>query len=93
MQGVLFGQDFLEDCYRDQVNIVDFLCHYIPEYSVLWRPFIVLPSLLVGRRMAFFIYFLLVLVTVLYSPVKELAELALAKLREHGRNLPSGWRL
>lgn len=93
VQGVLFGQDFLEDCYRDQVNIVDFLCHYIPEYSVLWRPFIVLPSLLVGRRIGFFIYFLLVAVTVLYSPVKHLIVQGAGFLRDNARKLAVGWRL
>lgn len=93
VQGVLFGQDFLEDCYRDQVNIVDFLCHYIPEYSVLWRPFIVLPSLLVGRRIGFFIYFLLVAITVLYSPVKLLVVQGSGFLRDYARKLIVGWRL
>jgi len=68
-QGLLFGQDFLEDCYQN-VKKVEFICHYVPEYSVLWRPFIVWPPLR-GRKLAYAIFFALVAITVLWGPVKS----------------------
>lgn len=70
LQGVMYGQDFLEDCYRRPIG-VDFMCHYVPEFSPLWRPFIVQPTI-VGRRVPYLIYFVLVAITVLWEPGKML---------------------
>jgi hypothetical protein len=69
-QGIMYGQDFLDDCYRRPIG-VDFMCHYVPEYSPLWRFFIVLP-LITGRRVAYAIYFVLVAITVLWNPGREI---------------------
>lgn len=71
-EGILFGQDFLEDCMKDG-GAWGFLCHYVPEYSALWRLFISSPEIR-GRKVAYLIYFLLVTVTVLWGPGVELAK-------------------
>lgn len=91
-QGVFFGTDFLENCFS-QGHELEFICLYVPEYSVLWRTFIVGPPL-VGRRMAFLAYFLLVAVTLLWAPLRELLGEAKAALRGLWKaNGPgAGWR-
>lgn len=89
-QGVLFGNDFLEDCGAKDL---DFMCIYTPEYSVLWRMFIIGPPM-AGRRIAFLIYFVLVGGSVLWSPVKillgEFLTFAKSTWRDHGPT--SNWR-
>ncbi|MGZ3704241.1 MAG: hypothetical protein ACXVC4_20795, partial [Bdellovibrionota bacterium] len=69
-QSVLFGTDFLEDCFR-QGHELEFICYYVPEYSVLWRTFIVSPPI-TGRRVAFLVFFLLVAGTLIHKPLKTL---------------------
>lgn len=71
-QGLLFGQDFLEDCYKNGADI-SFMCHYVPEYSVLWRPFIVQP-VIAGRKVAYLIYFILVAITLLWPVSTQLVK-------------------
>lgn len=65
-QGVLYGQDFLEACNNPDVNL-GFMCHYVPEYSPLWRPFVVWP-IPFGRKIAYLTYFLIVFGWVLSGP-------------------------
>jgi hypothetical protein len=69
-QGILFGQDFLEDCISGN-EVLGSVCNYVPEYSVLWRFFVVLPPLH-GRKIAYMAYFVLVAITVLWRPGREL---------------------
>lgn len=91
-QGVLFGTDFLEDCFR-QGHELEYTCYYVPEYSVLWRFFIVAPPI-TGRRVAYLIYFLLVAGTLVWPPVRLLAEDAVARLRRFLADFgpATGWR-
>lgn len=78
-QGVMYGTDFLEPCYS-RGHELEFACHYVPQFSVLWRYFTVLPPL-EGRRVGFLVYFLLVAGTVLWAPARELVGELLAWLR------------
>lgn len=92
-QGVLYGQDFLEDCYARDPKL-EFLCHYVPEYSPLWRVFVAQP-LPHGRKWAYLAYFLLVGVTLTLTALGSLGEHARAyvasRWRAYGWN--AGWRL
>lgn len=92
-QGVMYGTDFLEPCYS-RGHELEFACHYVPQFSVLWRYFTVLPELQ-GRRVGFLIYFLLVAGTVLWHPVKETGAELLAMLRQAVKNYGnfSSWRI
>jgi hypothetical protein len=40
INGAVFDQQGLELCLKDQ-HALEFLCWYVPEFSVLWRPFVV----------------------------------------------------
>jgi hypothetical protein len=40
ISGVVFGKQGLEICTANNYQL-EFLCHYVPEFSVLWRPFVV----------------------------------------------------
>ena len=81
-QGITWGQDFLEACHKTPTGPdYGFLCYYVPEFSPLWRPFIVWPPL-EGRKIAFFGFYLLVSVTLLWEPGKYLCALAFAKCKE-----------
>ncbi len=92
-QGVLFGTDFLEDCFS-RGHELEFVCNYVPEYSVLWRFFIVGPPV-TGRRITYLIYGLLLAGTILWPVLRELALEAVARGRgfwkSHGPS--SGWRV
>jgi hypothetical protein len=89
----MYGTDFLEPCYS-RGHEMEFACHYVPQFSVLWRYFTVLPELQ-GRRVGFLIYFLLVAGTVLWHPVKETGAELFAMLRQAVRNYGnfSSWRI
>lgn len=91
-QGVLFGSDFLEDCFR-QGHELEYTCYYVPEYSVLWRFFIVAPPI-TGRRVAYLAYFALVAVTLAGPSVlflaRELRAFAARAWKSHGPS--SGWK-
>ena len=91
-QGVMYGTDFLEPCYT-RGHELEFACHYVPQFSVLWRYFTVLPPL-EGRRVGFLVYFLLVAGTVLWRPVTQLTAELLAALRRSLIDLAdlSKWR-
>lgn len=91
-EGVMYGTDFLEPCYS-RGHELEFACHYVPQFSVLFRYFTVLPAL-EGRRVGFLVYFLLVGGTVLWAPVRQLLKELLLFLRalisEYGTL--SNWR-
>lgn len=91
-QGVFYGTDFLEDCYS-RGHELEFVCFYVPEYSVLWRYFIVLPPL-VGRRVTFLAFFLLVGGTLLWLPAGQLLRDLRGRLQAWWQNLGpgAGWR-
>ena len=40
IDGAVFGQQTLDICWAHYYAL-EFLCHYVPEFSVLWRPFVV----------------------------------------------------
>ncbi len=56
--GVHFGQDNLGICFDDNYAM-EMLCWYVPEFSALWRPFVVngwvevVREVLVGKRALF----------------------------------------
>lgn len=91
-QGVLFGQDFLEDCYVNGLER-EFFCHYVPEYSPLWRFFTVLPPIR-GRKIAYLVYFCLVAATLLAGPGRALLQEMKIRLADALRKLLplSEWR-
>jgi hypothetical protein len=92
-QGVLFGTDFLEDCFKNQSHELEFVCYYVPEYSVLWRTFIVAPHI-TGRRQAYLAFFVLLLLTLVAKPLAGLAcELSARLARAWRESGPAaGWR-
>ena len=59
VNGAVFGLDHLEDC---RAAGYEFLCWYVPEFSVLWRPFVVAgpfgvkKGVLLGYGLVAFIY-------------------------------------
>jgi len=40
IDGAVFDQQTLDICTAHNYSL-EFLCHYVPEFSVLWRPFVV----------------------------------------------------
>jgi hypothetical protein len=56
MSGAVFGLAGLEDC---RAADYEFLCWYVPEFSALWRPFVVGPPL-EGKGLALLTYGLVV---------------------------------
>lgn len=65
-QGIMYGVDFQENCHGHALNVA-FMCHYVPEFSALWRPFVVWP-VPTGRKVAYLVYFLLVFAFVMWRP-------------------------
>ena len=92
-QGVLFGQDFLEDCSRRGTEL-SFICNYVPEYSVLWRTFFADPQIR-GRKVAYLIYFILAAAAVLWRPGQDNFRWAWQWLRGYAKERWSGgpWRI
>jgi hypothetical protein len=89
---VLYGQDFLEDCYARDPKL-EFICHFVPEYSPLWRVFVARP-IPHGRKWAYLAYFLLVGGTLLWGPARGIARdlAAAAKRLWVACGLRAGWR-
>jgi hypothetical protein len=44
INGAVFDQQGLDLCIQDR-HALEFLCWYVPEFSVLWRPLVVSPNL------------------------------------------------
>ena len=92
-QGITFGFDFQELCYGEGSRL-DYVCHYVPEFSALWRPFVVgaVPR---GRQVGFVVYFALVAMMVLAWPLRELLGKGLVWGRTQLQYLVDGkpWRL
>jgi hypothetical protein len=86
-QGITWGQDFQEACHNRVLDI-SFMCTYVPEFSSLWRVFVVWPEIR-GRKVAYLIFFALVAVAVLWRP----AVLLVAQLWERFRLLAARYRL
>jgi len=91
-QGVLYGQDFLEDCFG-KLPDAGFMCNYVPEFSALWRVFVIWPVPR-GRKVAYLIYFLLVAATILWPLGRGWISKIRSEMRTLWRNygLRSGWR-
>ena len=87
--GAVYGLDHLEDC---RAADYEFLCWYVPEFSVLWRPLVVgdLPD---GREAALLGYGLLVF-AYLASPIVGALGGGLRKSFSELRTryLGTGWR-
>ena len=84
-QGVLYGNDFLENCHSHPINVA-FMCHYVPEFSALWRVFAVWP-MPVGRKVAYLAYFLLIFGFVMWRPTLRAAMVAGSWLKGELRRL------
>jgi hypothetical protein len=87
--GAVFGLDHLEDC---RAADYEFLCWYVPEFSVLWRPFVAsdLPD---GREAALLGYGVLVFAYLASPIVGALGgglRRSFSELRT--RYLGTGWR-
>ena len=87
--GAVFGLDYLEDC---RAADYEFLCWYVPEFSVLWRPFVArdLPD---GREAALLGYGLLVFAYLAGPLVRALGGGLRKGFSDLGtRYLGTGWR-
>ncbi len=87
--GAVYGLDHLEDC---RAADYEFLCWYVPEFSVLWRPFVVsdLPD---GRGAVLLGYGLLVFAYLASPIVRTLGGGLRKSFSELGtRYLGTGWR-
>lgn len=89
VSGAVFGLSGLEDCRPAEY---EFLCWYVPEFSVLWRPFVVgfelsgKGAVLLGYGLAVFAYLALPIVMALKAGAGE-------RLAEAGSYLGSErWR-
>lgn len=84
MSGAVYGLTGLEDC---RAADYEFLCWYVPEFSVLWRPFVVGPALegkqaiLLGYGVVVFAYLALPMVGSLARGVGKPFESAGSYLR------------
>lgn len=54
-QGIAFGTDDLEYCGIEGGKMF-FMCYYTPEFSALWRAFVVEGRTVNGKQLAFFIF-------------------------------------
>lgn len=67
INGVVFGQADMDVCWQNNYAL-ECLCWYVPEFSALWRPFVVrgaggvVHALLHDRRTIFFVWQITVLV-------------------------------
>ncbi len=77
IDGATFGKQGLEACTQNQYAL-EFLCHYVPEFSVLWRPFIV-PEQLEGGQLLYIAYSALVFVYLALPLLRVIASQSLAQ--------------
>lgn len=70
LTSVAFDQSNLEPCLADNMG---FLCQYVPEFSVLWRPFVVSPGWH-GRSVIYRILFAIIFVAISYPYWKFLGQ-------------------
>lgn len=54
IDGATFGKQGLEICTNNHYAL-EFICHYVPEFSVLWRPFVV-PEQVGWRQLLYIAY-------------------------------------
>jgi hypothetical protein len=83
--GAVYGLDHLEDCRPAEY---EFLCWYVPEFSVLWRPFVVAdpPE---GKEMVLLGYGLLVFIYLAFPIGLGLGR---GLKRRFSELEPGGWR-
>jgi hypothetical protein len=60
IDGAVFSQKNLSECLTRNFSY-EFLCHYVPEFSVLWRPFVVTAQLDM-KEIAYVVYSVIVFV-------------------------------
>jgi hypothetical protein len=82
VNGVVFGQEDMGMCWANNYEL-EFLCWYVPEFSALWRPFVVRGAGGVAQAMlhddrAFFVLWQLIVF------VYFLARVAVSALRKQG---------
>jgi hypothetical protein len=96
LDGAIFGQNGLEACSAN-TYAQDYLCDYMPDYSALWRPFVLLAQTKgnlhaflaleqVGSRLLLYTAYCLVVFAYLAAPlIQTLAHQIGVKARELGR--------
>ncbi|HEY7122600.1 MAG TPA: hypothetical protein VH540_01495 [Ktedonobacterales bacterium] len=77
IDGATFGKQGLETCTQNQYAL-EFLCHYVPEFSVLWRPFVV-PEQLEWGQLLYIAYSALVFVYLALPLLRVIASQSLAQ--------------
>jgi hypothetical protein len=91
-QGIAFGTDDLEYC-STQGGQIDYICHYVPEFSPLWRAFVVEDRGVNGKQLAFLIFHGLVYLYLSFPLWKKVLGSLLASSIAHARRLalPREW--
>jgi hypothetical protein len=90
--GATFGQHGLDICTQNHYA-QEFLCHYIPEFSVLWHPFVA-PTPLRYGQWAYIAYSLLVFASLAAPLARIIARQTLAHVRTYRATAfqPGAWR-
>jgi hypothetical protein len=93
INGAVFDQQGLDLCVQDG-HALEFLCWYVPEFSVLWRPLVVSPNLgleqelIVAYGLLVFLHLSLPLFNVIGRQVgRKIGDLT------HRFLCPEGWRI
>ncbi len=73
INGAVFDQNTLGDVCLSNNLAREFWCHYLPQYSVLWRPFFVVEPL-TWKNVLFIIYAVMVFTYLAYPLVRELLQ-------------------
>jgi hypothetical protein len=73
IDGVLFGQNTLSQvCDANNLALLEAFCHYVPEFSALWRPFVVYEPL-APQQIAYLAFSVIVCVYVALPLLQRLA--------------------
>ena len=91
VDGVVFGTANLEACTANGFAL-EHLCWYVPEFSVLWRPFVVPRAAYTPLEAAFILYGTVAFMRLALPLVASLAETLRAQLHS-ARTLLKGWTL
>lgn len=83
INGVVFNTQTLGICLQNQTAL-GFLCHYVPEFSVLWRPFVV-PEQIPLDRWPYIAYSIVTLIYLGLPLFRLIVGQAIANIRAHGQ--------
>ncbi len=93
INGAVFDQQGLDLCVQDG-HALEFLCWYVPEFSVLWRPLVVSPNLGLDQELTV-AYGLLVFLHLSLPLIRQAAGQAWEKIGDLRRRFltPKEWRI